>query len=357
MKKIISLLFLFLIQISVGQKKIIKIFNQSTNLPIENVNLNYSNLNEGTFTNADGVASLDLKKNDLKISMLGYEEKNLTYDELGKTDTIFLNPITIQLQEVVIKSFNLKQAIKYVLENFAELYVDIPFEKECEFKESVHIDDNLKRLIVSKVNWWDKSYQRKKAIKLRLATIEHNKAVPLGIFTDVPNRDINSGILPKSLKGIVDQFYLDHVLKLLLDDINKMETQVIETTENTIKIDFTTKKAKEIKSGSIIFDKNSKAVLNVLFNHKLNDWSYKLSVKENSKKLLLENPETIVSMDFYKSLDNKLSLKSEKTTISLSITYNEVKHNAKKTVDIYVLNETAKNSVSNEGLIDIKKVF
>ena len=50
-----------------------------------------------------------------------------------------------------------------------------------------------------------------------------------------------------------------------------------------------------------------------------------------------------------------MSLKSEKTTISLSITYNEVKHNAKKTVDIYVLNETAKNSVSNEGLIDIKK--
>lgn len=55
-----TLILIALVQFCFGQNKKFTILDKSTNLPIENVNLTYLELNEGTFTNADGIASLDL---------------------------------------------------------------------------------------------------------------------------------------------------------------------------------------------------------------------------------------------------------------------------------------------------------
>ncbi|UQD57139.1 carboxypeptidase-like regulatory domain-containing protein [Flavobacterium sp. K5-23] len=102
LKNIVKITFCFtFIQFSFGQNKKITIVDKSTNLPIENVNLTYLELNEGTFTNSNGIASLDLKKNDLKISMIGYEEISLTFEKANKIDTLVLSPSFIQLEEVI----------------------------------------------------------------------------------------------------------------------------------------------------------------------------------------------------------------------------------------------------------------
>lgn len=362
MKKIIKITFCFIfIQFSFGQNKKITVVDKSTNLPIENVNLTYLELNEGTFTNANGMASLDLKKNDLRVSMIGYEQISLTFDKATKTDTLFLSPSSIQLEEVTVNSFKLKDAINYVLANYSKLYVNVPFEKECNFKETVFVDNNLKRLISTKVNWWDKSYERKKTeVKLRLGSIEYNKNKPLDIFVDVPrlNNGLTSGYIEPN--SIINTIYLNVFLNSFLKFTDNMTSYVEKTTNDIVDVHFESEWKKVGQSsyqhiGTISFDKKSKAIVNISFDTNQKDNIQKGIIKENNKESISETKKNSMRINFSKSLDNKLSLKSYETEVSLDITYDNKTHQTVFENKIYVLKETAVKKVNNEGLIDLTK--
>jgi hypothetical protein len=365
MKKLINLLKITLCltfgHISYGQIKKITIVDKLTILPIENVNLSYSELNEGTFTNSNGMASVDLKKNDLKISMIGYEEISITFEKANRIDTLFLSPSYIQLEEVTINSFKLKEAINYVLDNYSKLYVNIPFEKECNFKETVLVDNNLKRLILTKVNWWDKSYERKKTdVKLRLGSIEYNKNQPLDIFVDVPrlNKELISGYIEPS--SIINTIYLNIFLNSFLNFTDNMTSYVEKTTNDIIDIHFESEWKKVGMSsyqhiGTISFDKKSKAIVNISFDTNQKDNIQKGIIRENNKESITETKKNSMQINFSKSLENKLSLKSYETKVNLDISYNNKTHSVVFENQIYVLKETAVKKVSNEGIIDLTK--
>ncbi len=67
--------------ISYAQNKEIFVLDNATKLPIETVNLYYPNIQEGTFTNAEGQAVIHVVDSNLKISHLGYEEKIINTNE------------------------------------------------------------------------------------------------------------------------------------------------------------------------------------------------------------------------------------------------------------------------------------
>lgn len=362
LKNILKIIFCFtFIQFSFAQNKKFTIIDKSTNLPIENVNLTYLELNEGTFTNANGIASLELKKNDLKISMIGYEEIILSFDKANKVDTLFLSPNYIQLEEVTVSSFNLKEAINYVLINYSKLYVDVPFEKECSFKETVLVDNNLKRLILTKVNWWDKSYERKNTeVKLRLSSIECNKNQPLDIFVDVPrlNNVLVSGYIEPS--SIINTIYLNVFLNSFLNFTDSMTSYVEKTTNDIIDVHFESDWKKVGPSsyqhiGTITFDKKSKAIINISFNTNQQGNIQSGVIKENNKESISETKKNSMRINFSKSLDNKLSLKSYETVVDLDITYDKKTHKTIFENSIYVMKETAVKKVNNNGLIDLTK--
>lgn len=365
MKKTINLLKITLcltfVNISFAQIKKIIVVDKSTNLPIENVSLSYSESNEGTFTNSNGMASLVMKKNDLKISMIGYEDISIAFDKLNKVDTLFLSSISIQLEEVTIKSFKLKEAINYVLDNYNKLYVDIPFEKECNFKETVLVDNNLKRLILTKVNWWDKSYERKKnEIKLRLGSIDYNKNEPLDIYIDVPrlNNALISGYIEPS--SLINTIYLNVFLNSFLNFTNNMTSYVEKTTNDLIIVHFESELKKVGTSayqhiGTISFDKKSKAIVNISFDTNQKDNIQKKIIKENNKESITETKNNSMQIIFSKSLENKLSLKSYKTTVDIDVIYNDKTHSIVFENQIYVLKEMPLKKVSNEGVINITK--
>ena len=353
MKNIKCLLLIIISNFVQAQSINITVIDKSTLLSIEDVNISLLNGNEGTVTNSEGKAVLNFKgKSDLKISNINYEDIFINTDNLKKIDTIYLIQKVILLDEVKVSNFNLSKALQYVLDNYSSLYVDVPFENDCDFKETVEIDGKLKRLIVTKVNWWDKSYKREKNdVKFRLGLISYNKNEPFEIFSDVPrlNKPSNSGFI--NLSSVVNTIYLNVLLKTLIPYLANAEVNLEESPKDLILVSFKT----ESITGKITFDKKTKAINRIDYEIIYKSNIVKDIIKENKKESIVETKKSFLSATFYKSLNNKLSLKIYESGNNLTIAYDNKNHDANFINKIYVLNEKNSKKVGNDGLIDLKK--
>lgn len=359
-KKIIYF-FLLAFQVGLSQNKVLFIFDKATNLPIENVNIFYPELDEGTFTNSEGKASINIKESTLKISNIAFEDVILEAEKMKRLDTIFMTSKTIQLDEIVIKSFNLSKALQYVLDNYTKLYVHTPFQKECNFKETVLIDNQLKRLILTKVNWWDKTYelQKNSELKLRLGAIDYNKNIPLNIYVDVPriNENKSGFVVPNSL---INTIYLNTYLLNFIKFSKNIVSVVEESPTDQIIISFETEweTIKEVSSrskGKIVFDKKSKAILDFVNLREYKNNLTKGVVKENKKESITETKKAFTRLTFYRTFNDEWTLKSFESNIEGSITYDNKTHSSVFANSIYVLKEVSINKVNNDGLIDLSK--
>ena len=365
MRRILLLLLLSLLSSwfnnGYSQKTKITIVDRISKLPIENVNINYVDSNDGTISNSEGKAVIEFKKTAIKLTHINYEEFVVNAKDLKNGDTIYINPNLLQLDEVIVNNFNLTKSLKYVLENYKKLYVNVPFEKECDFKETVTVDNKLKRLILSKVSWWDKSYFREKNdLKLRLSSINYSKNNSFEIFSDVPslnNASNNGYAVPNSIINIL---YLNTFLTSFITYANNLDIKIEESPSNIILISFESdwKKIKENsyrQTGEIIFDKKTKAIVEITYNIEYENNIVKGTIKENNKELISETKISSTKISFYKSLNNKWALKSFASKVGVDIMYNNKTYKTIFENKIYVLKETAVKKVNNEGLIDLTK--
>jgi hypothetical protein len=348
-------------QLLFSQKKTITVIDNSTSLPIENVNVSYLNLDEGTFTNSEGKASINIKANDLKITNINYEDLIIKPNLLISIDSIRIIQKINVLDEVIVNSFSLNKAIKYILENYSNLYVNTPFEKECEFKDIVTVNSQLRRLILTKVNWWDKSYERKKNdVKFRLGAIDYNKNEPFGIFTDVPRLNSASKNGYTTPSSIINTIYLNTLLNSLMPFIADATIIIENSPSDIIVLSFETVWVKnnsfsnKIK-GQFIFDKLSKAIIEIHYDVNHKDNIEKGIVKENKKESKSETKKATLRMSFDKTLSNKWSLKTYESNVESDVTYDNKINNLVFKNSIFVLKETAVKKVDNDGLIDLTK--
>ena len=360
--KYIFCLTLF-VQVAFSQSKTITIIDGATSSPIENVNVYYSNLGEGTFTNSEGRASINVREGDLKITNISYEDLVIKSNDLLSIDTIRMIQKVVVLDEVTISSFDLSESIDFILKNYSKLYVNIPFEKECEFKETLIVNGELRRLIMTKVNWWDQSYERKKnGIILRLGSIEYNKNKSLGIFTDVPRLNVasKSGYITPS--SILNTIYLNTLLKSLLPIISEADTKIEVSPSDLILVSFETGWTKSTTfsrhiKGTITFDKQSKAIVQVQYDVDYEGNTVKDTIIENNKDTKSETKRSSLALSFNKTLKNKWSLKTYEGNVALDVTYDNIVNNVVIKNNIFVLKETNVKRVGNKGLIDLTKAI
>lgn len=362
-KKYFRIFALLMSFISYSQNKEILVLDSVTKLPIESANLYYSVIQEGTFTNSDGKATIRMRDYDLKISHISYEEKIINDKEFQNSNTFFLTPKSIILDEVIIKrSFNLTKALNYVFENYEKLYEDQPFEKECYFKETLSIDNTLKRLIVTKVNWWSKSYEIKhlRDLKLRLGSIDFNKNNPMNIFTDTPNENnpFNSGFI--DTKNLISTIYLNSFLINFMKFNPNLDAVVENYSAHETIVSFTSdwKTAKDYSfrtKGKIIFDKESKAIISFTNEVENENLITKSLTSKSKKEFSYENIKSVSILNFRKNINNKWVLNSFEASGDFSITYNNISHQGNLKNNLYVLKNTAIERVKNVGLINLSK--
>ena len=144
-------LFICLFAYSQQLKEIIVIDDVSL-YPITNTHIYYSNLNEGAITNADGRAKINIRDGKIKIEHFLYKTIELSEGNFINSDTIWLSPKIMELDEVVLgKKVNFKKKLKYILKHYEELYVDYSTDKECSYKEEYLYDSKHIRLSMSQI--------------------------------------------------------------------------------------------------------------------------------------------------------------------------------------------------------------
>ncbi|RUT69312.1 hypothetical protein D0817_15805 [Flavobacterium cupreum] len=363
MKKYLSFLLLLLSLTGFSQNLEFLVLDEITKQPIENVSLFYSKLNEGTFTNTEGKAVLKENKVALLISNPGYQDIILNPDQLKKSNTVFMNPQAVELDEVIVNSFDLKKALQYVSDNYNKLYVSTAFEKECNFKETLSVENKLKRLILTKVNWWGKSYELKKnydELKLRLGAVEYSKNRALDILVDSPEENLPSGTGFIETKSLISVLYLNVFIKNFLVSLNQFNSNVEKSSANEIIVSFETEwvKNKDVESrsvGKIVFDKQSKAIVEFVNEIEFKNRIVKKTTSITKKEYSYETLKNSTKHDFYKNNDNLWSLKSFFVTADLYIDYDKKRYFTSFENSIYVLKESRVNKVNNEGLINLEK--
>ncbi|PHQ57221.1 MAG: TonB-dependent receptor [Lutibacter sp.] len=119
--KVVSIIFLFLITVSVKAQKV-KVLERGSNFPIENVII-YNDVNNNVvYTNKKGIADLSLFKNSAIISFnhLSYVEYEILKRELGVVEfVVYLNKKAEQLNEIVLSASKGKESRRRIAEQIA----------------------------------------------------------------------------------------------------------------------------------------------------------------------------------------------------------------------------------------------
>ena len=104
----------------------ILILDSLSNKPVTFANIEFSD-NKGTITNEDGIFKVNSNEQFI-ISHINYETKN-PIDFVLK-DTIYLYPISIELDEIVISSFNVIDTLHKVRNRLDKNYITESFNQE-----------------------------------------------------------------------------------------------------------------------------------------------------------------------------------------------------------------------------------
>lgn len=117
--KLLHLLFLSCTFISFSQSKISRVlWNKADNTPIEQATIAYGK--NYSISNEDGIFEVEETSNKITIQSLIYEKLNVDFDFLKKNDTIYMQPITYELNEVLLTNDGLyTKMLKKVLTDYA----------------------------------------------------------------------------------------------------------------------------------------------------------------------------------------------------------------------------------------------
>lgn len=118
------------------------VVDKLTKLPLEKVNI--YNQKDNSITNEEGVFSFISDQDELNFSLIGYENLKLSFVEINKQDTIFLQSKTIELDEVVVGE---EMAImKKVYAKMKENYIFEPYNENFFLRCVLKRNDELERL-------------------------------------------------------------------------------------------------------------------------------------------------------------------------------------------------------------------
>jgi hypothetical protein len=117
MKRSIVLIVMFCSHFLFGQTKEFILVDDTTNEPIDLVQISYPALEIGSISNADGRIRIPLKEQNILVSHINYIEQTFEYDVFKKKDTLFLTPKTNQLDEIIVYNIDLKAKITNILKN------------------------------------------------------------------------------------------------------------------------------------------------------------------------------------------------------------------------------------------------
>ena len=165
-----------------GQTKEFILVDDTTNEPIDLVQISYPALEIGSISNADGRIRIPLKEQNILVSHINYIEKTFAYNVFKKKDTLFLTPKTNQLDEIIVYNIDLKAKITNILKNtYLNQYSTEKSINKSTYNETFRVNDSLVRFFQVQLDWWSKEalFKGNKPIedqnKIVLETVDYSK--------------------------------------------------------------------------------------------------------------------------------------------------------------------------------------
>jgi hypothetical protein len=197
-------IFFFIISFATAQNIYVK--DSISNEPIAYANINYcldDNIIGGDYTDAEGFLVIRNEKyNLLRVSCIGYENKNIKKELLS--NTIYLDKKSIILNEVVVTNKNKLETIGQINE---KSIIDIGFGKSLEvvsFIENVKNQDKTIYSLIIKIN----KTKKRTGIRLHFYKKNSQKFEPSEEIST--NNDIE--FIEKNMKGEIEILVKEHIV-------------------------------------------------------------------------------------------------------------------------------------------------
>lgn len=313
MKRIIILIVLFSNHFLFGQTKDFILLDDTTNEPIDLVQISYPALEIGSISNTDGRIRIPLKEQQILVSHINYIEKTFEYNVFKNKDTIFLSPNTNQLEEIIIYNIDLKAKIDNILKNtYLNQYSTDKSINKSTYNETFRVNDSLVRLFQVQLDWWSKEalFKGNKPIedqnKIILESVDYSK------LKKIDSEFVNGASV--SNKDFFKFLHLNFLLSIFKDLATDIEIKSVEKDEKYINIYFDAtliqngEKIYDFKNSIMVFDSDYSSInylkLNMIYNSGLiDDFSKKSKIPYQRK-----TTKNTVELSFKKLNNNKLSL-------------------------------------------------
>ena len=304
--KTLFLILLFTATALPAQVAELTLLDVSTKQPIPNVEAYYTRSLNGTITNEEGKLRITVENDTLTLSHIGYATKKIFTDKTFAKATLYLNPQEIQLDEVVLYNFDLKEKVKYVLDNYFKLYDTKAKILECTYREKFIRNDTLTRLYQVQLDWWSKSYRYtsfkqplEKLLQIRLKNIDYSKMLS---EEEIAARSAHLERTPMFMYLFVNT-YLSFINQFGENiDIKKVEKSK-DVTKVTFNADIVINKKLNLKleNSVLVFDNTTNAVRKVVFNDIHQGIKDKVSEKTNKPyKSITDNYRLELTLTDYK---------------------------------------------------------
>jgi uncharacterized protein YjhX (UPF0386 family) len=168
MKKILLITFIF--NSLMVQAQEIMVVDSINMAPIPFVNISFPD-NRGAITNDDGNFILNKDEIYIQLSHLNYKIKKIHSTDIK--DTIYLNPLVNELDEVVLETFSSKDSIEKAISYIKSNYVNEPINQEGIFRYSLKENDKGVEMIESIFTSYSPSLS--KAYTCRINKIKRTK--------------------------------------------------------------------------------------------------------------------------------------------------------------------------------------
>ncbi|MCL9770882.1 hypothetical protein NAT47_10675 [Flavobacterium sp. HXWNR69] len=181
-----------------------------TDLPIEDVTITAVKSNQGFLTNKEGIAIISLKKSsDLEFVHTSYKKLNVKNSAFNQKEiTIYLEPITQQLEDIIITKDHPQEILMRIIES-SKRRLTLPISLKVYLHEFYKRDDKIIFFNDGLINF--QILGNDKNIKTDIL-VEQNRAVG---FLD---NDFDTTILGYDLNNIIENYYQFKYLDEVLDN-------------------------------------------------------------------------------------------------------------------------------------------
>jgi len=257
-KRFLLKFLLFLCLFANAQKKQITrvVADKMSKQPLEKVNV--FNEKDNSLTNQEGVFSFISEVDELNFSLIGYKDIKIDFDGIKKLDTIFMQPLTIELDEVIVGNelSIIKKAYSKVKENYAlepyneNFFLRFVLKRDAEIVRLQDVYGIVSRNSIFKTNKQPDNKCEVEILNMRKTNISEKKNIEYFEFQSFEKMfDLNA---------------------LITISIDKFElTQEKTALEEYIKISFISKEESSIgqkMNGYFIINKDNYAIVETYFD-------------------------------------------------------------------------------------------